>query len=201
MSLVAALLAFTSLAQLAQLHQAAHDLTQLHPAAVPPKHLSQVSAISDNILVFFCSNRSSRCKNVCLSVRQTRVCSRSISIGPLSTRVKKVNPPYTGKGLGSARDVPEMELESSGVARRFWGVGVGSWEENRYEKETGKETPFSLVNEFSTFLYIFLTLFCPFLMDCWLVMFIRIYFFLHIKSESLGLITRRSILGSVCLKK
>ena len=70
MSLVAALLAFTSLAQLAQLHQAAHDLTQLHPAAVPPKHLSQVSAISDNILVFFCSNRSSRCKNVCLSVRQ-----------------------------------------------------------------------------------------------------------------------------------
>ena len=40
MSLVAALLAFAPLAQLAQLHQAAHDLTQLHPAAVPPKHLS-----------------------------------------------------------------------------------------------------------------------------------------------------------------
>ena len=39
-TLVGGLLALALLAQLAQLHQAAHDLTQLHPASVPPKHLS-----------------------------------------------------------------------------------------------------------------------------------------------------------------
>ena len=43
-SLVSALLTLAPLAELAELHQAAHDLTQLHSPAVPPEHLSEVSA-------------------------------------------------------------------------------------------------------------------------------------------------------------